>query len=62
MLVSGKSQGTQVLVGQAYGVAKAGRRVTFLRTQPLDKRRIHNLRAELAKPRAEYKKAKTAGK
>ena len=110
-LVSGKSQGTQVLVGQAYGVvsqvgvllpfsrkqeaeadyigllymARAGydpaaavafwerlaeynrqhggsQGLSFLRTHPLDEQRIQSLKGELPKARAEYEKAKAAGK
>ena len=110
-LVSGKSQATQALVGQAYGVvsevgvllpysrkqeaeadyigllymARAGydpaaavafwqrfseynrqhggsQGLSFLRTHPLDEQRIQNLKAELPKARAEYEKAKAAGK
>jgi metalloendopeptidase OMA1, mitochondrial len=111
MLVSGKSEATQALVGQAYGVAtevgallpfsrkqeaeadyigllymaRAGydpaaavafwerfadynrqhggsQGFSFLRTHPLDEQRIQNLKAELPKARAEYEKAKAAGK
>jgi predicted Zn-dependent protease len=36
--------------------------LSFLRTHPLDEQRIQNLRAELPKARAEYEKAKAAGK
>jgi metalloendopeptidase OMA1, mitochondrial len=110
-LVSGKSQTTQALVGQAYGVvsevgvllpysrkqeseadyigllymARAGydpgaavafwerfaeynrqhggsQGLSFLRTHPLDEQRIQALKAELPKARAEYEKAKAAGK
>jgi metalloendopeptidase OMA1, mitochondrial len=110
-LVSGKSQTTQALVGQAYGVvsevgvllpfsrkqeseadyigllymARAGydptaavafwerfaeynrqhggsQGLSFLRTHPLDEQRIQSLKAELPKARAEYEKAKAAGK
>jgi metalloendopeptidase OMA1, mitochondrial len=110
-LVSGKSQTTQSLVGQAYGVAsevgvllpfsrkqeaeadyigllymaRAGydpeaavafwqrfayfnrqhggsQGLAFLRTHPLDEQRIQSLKAELPKARAEYEKAKAAGK
>ncbi len=110
-LVSGKSQTTQLVVGQAYGVvsevgvllpysrkqeseadyigmlymARAGydpaaavafwerfaeynrqhggsQGLSFLRTHPLDAQRIQALKAELPKARAEYEKAKAAGK
>jgi metalloendopeptidase OMA1, mitochondrial len=110
-LVSGKSEKTQALVGQAYGVAsqvgvllpfsrkqeaeadyigllymaRAGydpaaavtfwerfaeynrqhggsQGLSFLRTHPLDDQRIQSLKAELPKARAEYEKAKAAGK
>jgi metalloendopeptidase OMA1, mitochondrial len=110
-LVSGKSQTTQALVGQAYGVvsevgvllpysrkqeseadyigllymARAGydpaaavafwerfaeynrqhggsQGLSFLRTHPLDADRIQTLKADLPKARAEYEKAKAAGK
>ena len=109
--VSGKSEATQALVGQAYGVAsqvgvllpysrkheaeadyigllymaRAGydpaaavafwqrfseynrqhggsQGLSFLRTHPLDEQRIQDLKTELPKARAEYDKAKAAGK
>ncbi len=36
--------------------------LSFLRTHPLDEQRIQNLKAEMPKARAEYEKAKAAGK
>ena len=36
--------------------------LSFLRTHPLDKQCIQSLKAELPKARAEYEKAKAAGK
>jgi len=36
--------------------------LSFLRTHPLDEQRIQNLQAQLPKARAEYEKAKAAGK
>jgi predicted Zn-dependent protease len=110
-LVSGKSQATQALVGQAYGVAsqvgvllpfsrkqeaeadyigllymaRAGydpaaavafwerfseynrqhggsEGLSFLRTHPLDEKRIQSLKDELPRARVEYEKAKAGGK